>query len=128
VTLQLLLEQARQVCDGALLVVLVEAARLPGFLPGLDNERGAAGGVLVGMSAPQPGRRRLEVEGEGGERAGAAEPDEAVAAPVEVRLEPIGQPVADRAGDAVGGDDQIGGRQAAVGKVPDLGLPVKLDT
>ena len=42
-------------------------------------------------------------------------------------LELIGQPVADRAGGPVGGDDQIGGGKAAVGEVPDLPLPLHLD-
>jgi hypothetical protein len=116
-----------QVSHRGLLVILIETARLPSLLPGLDDERRATRGILVGMGAPESGRRRLEVEGECGERTGAAEPDEAVAAPVEVRLEPIGQPVAYRAGGSVGGDDQIGGGKPAVGKVPDLPLPMNLD-
>ena len=65
------------------------------------------------MGKPEPNRRRLEVEGESGEGSGAAEPDEAVATPIEVGLEAIRQPVADQAGDSVGGDDQIGGGKAA---------------
>ena len=79
------------------------------------------------MGAPESRGRRLEVEGEGGEGTGGAEPDEAVAAPVELRLELIGQPIADQAGGAVGGDDQVGGGKAAVGEVADLLLPVQLD-
>ena len=78
------------------------------------------------MGAPEPDRRGLEVEGERGEGPGGAEPDEAVPAPVELGLELVGQPLADRARDAVGGDDQVGGGKAAVGEVPDLALPLQL--
>ena len=127
VALQFLLEQVLQVHHGGLLVVLVEPARLPGLLPRLDDEGRATRSILIGMGAPEPGRRRLEVEGESGEGAGGAEPDEAVAPPVEVGLELIGQPLADRAGRPVGGDDQIGGGKAAVGEVPDLALPLDFD-
>ena len=82
------------------------------------------GRVLVRVGAPEAGGRRLEVEGEGGEGAGGAEPDEAVAAPVEPGLEPVGQPLADDAGGAVGGDDQVGSGKAELREVADLVLPL----
>src|SRR5215208_187357 len=90
--LKLVLEQALQVRDRGLLVVLAEPARLPGLLSGLDDEGRSTGRVLVGVGAPEAGPRRLEVERERGEGAGAAEPDEAVPAPVEMGLELIGHP------------------------------------
>src|SRR5712692_7799898 len=127
VTLQFLFEQMLQVRDRGPLVSLAETARLPGLLPGLDDEGRATRGILISMGAPEPDRRRLEVEGESGKGTGGAEPDEAVAAPVELRLELLGQPVADQAGGSVGDDDQIGGGKPAVGKVSNLPLPLNLD-
>src|SRR5829696_957057 len=127
VALQLFLEEVLQVRNRGLLIILVEPARLPGLLPGLDDEGRATRGVLIGVGAPEPVGRRLEVEGEGGKGTGATEPDEAVPAPVELRLKPIRQPVADLAGGSVGSDDQIGSGKTAVGKVSDLPLPMNLD-
>ncbi len=126
VALQLVLEEPLQVGDRALLVVLGEAAGLPGLLPGLDDEGRAARGVLVRMGPPQTGRRRLEVERERGKGAGGPEPDEAVAAPVEAGLELVREPVADQARRAVRGDHQIGLGKTAVGDLANLLLPMHL--
>ncbi len=126
-SLQLVLEDLLQVGDCGLLVVLMETARLPGVLFTLDDEGRVAGRVLIRVHAPQSRRRLLEVERERRERHGRAEPDETVAAPIEVRLELIRQRVADPARDSVGSDDQIGCAQPAIHELSNLLLPVNLD-
>jgi hypothetical protein len=114
VVLQLVLEQSLEVGRGPLFVVLGQTARLPGLFPRLHDEGGAAGGVLVGVGSPEACRGFLEVEGEGGEATGGAEPDEPVSAEINRRPELPGQLFANDAGGAVGGDDQIGRRESAV--------------
>ena len=126
-SLQLVLEDLLQVGDRGLLIVFMETARLPGLLLTLDDEGRVTRRVLIRVHPPQSRRRLLEVERERRERPSRAEPDETIAAPVEVRLELIRQPVADPARDPVGGDDQIGGAQPAIHELSNLLLPVNLD-
>src|SRR2546427_4980092 len=74
---------------------------------------GAPALVLVGMDAPQAVLIALEVEREGREGAGGAQPDVAIRAPVDRRLEPVGELPAHHAVEAVGRDHEIGSQVSA---------------
>ena len=120
-------EQLLHARRGLLLGAVLEAGAAPGVLVALDDP----GGELLLPALERVGVHRehavlglLEDEGEGVERLGRAEPGELRAAPVEAGLEVVGEAPADRAVDAVGGDDEVGlGQVLGI----DLGLEGQLD-
>src|SRR5690606_12869877 len=95
--------------DRRRLVILGEPGRAPGRLGGFHDEGRVPALVLVGVDSPEAVPVLLEVEGEGGEGAGSAEPDVAVRAGVEGGAEVLGEVGADAAAGTVGGDDEISG-------------------
>ena len=115
VPLQLLGEERLAEGQGRILVVFVEAGRLPRCLGRLHDERGAAGRILVGVNPPEPVHRLLEEEREGGKRARGAEPDEAIGPPLELGAELRGVPVPQGAAHAVRGDHHV--RRAERGRI-----------
>src|SRR6186997_3715909 len=85
VPLQLLGEERLTEGQGGVFVVLRETGGPPGGVGSLDDERGAAGGILIGVNPPEPVWRFLEEEGEGWKRPGSTEPDEPIGPPLEAR-------------------------------------------
>src|SRR5207247_1835104 len=69
--------------------------------------------VLVGMDAPQAVPVTLEVERERRKGAGGTEPYVAIRAPIDRRLEPVGELPAHHAVEAVGRDHEIGAQVGA---------------
>src|SRR2546426_8996289 len=84
-----------------------------GRFGGLDDERRASALVLVGMDAPQAVPVALEVERERRKGAGGTEPYVAIGAPIDRRLEPVGELPAHHAVEAVGRDHEIGAQVGA---------------
>ncbi len=107
VPLQLLGEECLTEGQGGVFIVLPETGRAPGGIGSLDDERGAAGSILVGVNPPEPVRRMLEEEGEGRKGSGCTEPDEPIGPPLEARSELRGVLVPQDAAHAVRGDDHI---------------------
>ena len=117
---QLLAKRERRVRVGA-----VEARGAPRFVAHLDDEGRRVAIEAVGVRPHPAVRRRDEDEGEGIEEPVRAEPDEAVAAQLDLRAEGRRAALADAAVDAVGGDDQVGAREA--GQVVDFALEREFD-
>ena len=80
----------------------------PAFLARLDDEGREPGREAVGVRLEPAPFSLDEIEGEGVEAPRRAEPDELVPPELDIRLEMLGEAVADPAVDAVGGDHQIG--------------------
>ena len=98
--LHAVIEDALAGGDDLLLLHVLEAPAIPGLGAAFDDEGRGVVVELVGVRLEPAVRRLLEGEGESLEFLVRAEPDEAVPAPVELRLELIGQLVADQAGPA----------------------------
>src|SRR5690606_28196414 len=107
VTVELTGEQLFAKADGLVLFHPVEAGPRPRIAGGLDDEGRGVGVEPVGMGLEPAPRRLLEDEGEGVEQLVGAEPDEPVAANVDVGPEMIGVGGTDAAVDAVADDDQV---------------------
>ncbi len=101
-------EQFFAVGDAFFLAHLFDAGGLPGLLGRLHDEGGHAVFVAVGVGLEPAVLGLDEGEGEGVEHFLGAQPDEAAAALVDVRVEGVGVTGADVAVDAVGGDDEVG--------------------
>jgi len=115
-------EQALAVGDGRVLVGLGEAGAMEGLLGALDDEGRLIGRVAVGVDAKQARVRLLEIEGEGAEGKGGAEPDEAVRPRLDLWRDLGGERAADQRVDPVGADDDVVfARQALEIRVADLG-------
>ena len=106
--LQLCGEEPLAESDRLVLADPVHAGSAPRFLRCLDDERRVALLVLIRVHAPEPVFVPLEIEGEGGKRPRRAQPDEAVRAVVETRLELLLELLANGAADPVGRYEQIG--------------------
>src|ERR1700733_8664768 len=89
--------------------------RLEGGLSGFDNEGRCAPVELVDVGLEPAVLGLAEVEGEGVERLGGAEPDVAIGADEKVGPELIGISVTDLRIEAVGGHDEVGVRELEVG-------------
>ena len=107
VTGELFGEQLCTVSSDHLFLGVLHPRRAPGLLCALDDERRSTGLILVRVNAPESVFVLAEVEGERGERLGRTEPHEAVGAPIERRLETVGQRVPDGRIRAVRADNDI---------------------
>ena len=94
--------------DGLLLVGLVQAAGLPGFLGGLDDEGRGLVVELVDMGLEPAMLGAHEIEGEGLVHLVRAQPDEAVRTHDDIGLEHVLVLGADLGVHTVAGDDQVG--------------------
>ncbi len=108
VAVEQILVERRHIGDGAVFVLVLQPGAGEGLGGGLDDPGAHARVVLVGVQVPDSGVVLAEVEGEGGQRPRAAEPDELVGPPVVARAEMLGIVFADPGVDAVAGDHQIG--------------------
>ena len=124
VTVEIFCEQLLAERDQFLAAHLVDAGLEPDVLRRLDDE--GRGGVVefVGVRLEPAVVGLLEREGEGVEHLVRPEPDEAAFADLDVGLERGGVFVADKAVDAVGGDDEVG---VDLGVVLDVGLEHEFD-
>lgn len=100
-------EQLLQEMEAVGLAERVQAEARPGLRGALDDTGGALAAEPVGV-APDPAvLGLLEGEAEGVEHLGGAEPDVLVAAARDRAAEVVGVGLAERAVDAVRGDDQV---------------------
>src|SRR6185437_7575165 len=102
----------------------VEAVRRPGFLAGLDDDRGDVVAELIGMDLEPAMLGLFECKGERGEFTVRAQPDEAALADRDIGLEHRRMARAGLAVYAVGGNDEIGIRERR--RVVDFRLKVLL--